>query len=141
MSLTVEERTQTNSNKGHKSSHSTLTMTQWIRMWYIDFSSHLQRTHLFANPHPLFLNMIHSQHFVVTSLSCKKKKTRFWKEPWIPNDGHGGENCMRWSQNGIKIFDREDLIPRIHPYHTMWTLIFHVRPHSIGETRFLFVKN
>ena len=24
---------------------------------------------------------------------------------------------------------------------TMWTRIFHVRPHSIGETRFLFVKN
>ena len=23
----------------------------------------------------------------------------------------------------------------------MWTRIFHVRPHSIGETRFLFVKN
>ena len=23
----------------------------------------------------------------------------------------------------------------------VWTRIFHVRPHSIGETRFLFVKN
>ena len=23
----------------------------------------------------------------------------------------------------------------------LWTRIFHVRPHSIGETRFLFVKN
>ena len=23
----------------------------------------------------------------------------------------------------------------------VWTRIFHMRPHSIGETRFLFVKN
>ena len=23
----------------------------------------------------------------------------------------------------------------------VWTCIFHMRPHSIGETRFLFVKN
>ena len=26
-------------------------------------------------------------------------------------------------------------------YDLLWTRIFHVRPHSIGETRFLFVKN
>ena len=30
--------------------------------------------------------------------------------------------------------------PCIH-LRLLWTRIFHVRPHSIGETRFLFVKN
>ena len=103
MSLTVEERTQTNSNKEHRSSHNTLTTTQWIRTWSIDSSSHLQITHLFANTHPLFLNMIHGQYFVVTSLPCKKKKKNTllkgaMNSKWWPRGRELHASILEWNK-------------------------------------------
>ena len=41
-------------------------------------------------------------------------------------------NCPTITQSIKPELDRERFV---------WTRIFHVRPHSIGETRFLFVKN
>ena len=38
-------------------------------------------------------------------------------------------------------FDEKDNRDSIVGNRRLWTRIFHVRPHSIGETRFLFVKN
>ena len=52
--LQIEERTQVMLSIENKSWNSALTTAQWLRMWYIVSSSYLQRTHLFANAHPLF---------------------------------------------------------------------------------------
>ena len=41
-----------------------------------------------------------------------------------------------------EIASPHDLTGQHMPSHMqLWTRIFHMRPHSIGETRFLFVKN
>ena len=46
------------------------------------------------------------------------------------------------SAEGVLNLEPDPFMKRLpHRHNRVWTRIFHVRPHSIGETRFLFVKN
>ena len=90
--LTIGKRTQAMPNNENRSCPSAFTVMQWMRMWSIDSSLQLQRTHPFANTYPLF--WIWSMVNTLLQLdSYAKKKTRFWRDPWIPNDGHKEGNC------------------------------------------------
>ena len=61
----------------------------------------------------------------------------FMRRWWVAYD-----DGMRWLSEDIDDYHRA-LVGAFTRFQRsrLWTRIFHVRPHSIGETRFLFVKN
>ena len=66
----------------------------------------------------------------------------FWPKSCIPNY-YGQDECLNVFRHNNYVTCIQ-LNPNDDNYfisNLLWTRIFHVRPHSIGETRFLFVRN
>ena len=83
--LTEAGNTYTRPKEDSSKVHSSLVLSQWIRMWSADSLLSLQRLHLLTMDQPLFINMSTVKNFPQTASQVRKKKTSSKRGIQTPN--------------------------------------------------------
>ena len=105
VSLAESRRTHITPNRAKTSSHKTLALEQWIKMWLIVSSSSQKRKHLLAMFHPLLLSWYRVRTFPHESSQAKKPTLVGTQR--LQMMFHGNNNTVYSLPSGIIVFNRE----------------------------------